>query len=76
MRHNTKCANDEILTIATAFTTNELIYGRNIENICVWPYIRHNIVWNMVNGRFYGENDEISKNAIALTANEPKIRGK
>ena len=25
---------------------------------------------------FYDENDEISKNAIAFTANEPKIWGK
>ena len=29
----------------------------------------------MVNEGFYDENDEISKNAIAFTANEPKVRG-
>ena len=30
--------------------------------------------WSMAG--FYDENDEISKNAIAFTANEPKIWGK
>ena len=30
--------------------------------------------WSMA--RFYEENDEISKNAIAFTADEPKIWGK
>ena len=33
-------------------------------------------VWSMVNEGFYDENDEISKNAIAFTADEPKIWGK
>ena len=33
-------------------------------------------VWSMVNGGFYDENDEISKNATAFTANEPNIWGK
>ena len=34
------------------------------------------LVQSMVNEGFYDENDEISKNAIVLTANEPKIKGK
>ena len=33
------------------------------------------LVQSMVNEGFYDENDEISKNAIAFTANEPKVRG-
>ena len=33
-------------------------------------------VRSMVNEGFYDENDEISRNAIALTANEPKFKGK
>ena len=33
-KHDMKYANDEILTIATAFMTNELKYGVNIGNIC------------------------------------------
>ena len=32
-------------------------------------------VWSMVNEGFYDEDDEISRNAIALSANEPKLRG-
>ena len=32
-------------------------------------------VRSMVNEGFYDEDDEISRNAIALTANEPKLRG-
>ena len=34
-RHNMKYVNDEILTIATAFMTNEPKYGVNSGNICV-----------------------------------------
>ena len=34
-RHNTKYANDEISTNATAFITNEPRYGGNSGNICV-----------------------------------------
>ena len=34
-RHNMKYANDEILTIATAFMTNEPKYGVNIGNIYI-----------------------------------------
>ena len=33
------------------------------------------LVRSMVNGGFMMNNDEISKNAIVLTANEPKLRG-
>ena len=32
-------------------------------------------VQSMVNGGFMMNNDEILKNAIVLTANEPKLRG-
>ena len=34
------------------------------------------LVRSMVNEGFYDENDEISKNATAFTANEPNIWGK
>ena len=38
--------------------------------------IRHNMMCEaMVNSRFYDENDEILKNTIAFTANEPKNTG-
>ena len=33
------------------------------------------LVRSMVNEGFYDKNDEISKNAIVLTANEPKLGG-
>ena len=32
------------------------------------------LVRSMVNEGFYNEDDKISKNAIVLTANEPKLR--
>ena len=35
MRHDTKGANDEISTNATAFTANEPIYWENSGNFCV-----------------------------------------
>ena len=34
-RHNMMYVNDEIVTIATAFMTNEPKYGVNSGNICV-----------------------------------------
>ena len=34
------------------------------------------VVWSMVNRGFYDEDDEISINATAFTANEPNIWGK
>ena len=38
--------------------------------------MRHNFnVPSRANGGFYEENDEISKDAIAFTADEPKIWG-
>ena len=72
-RHNMRYANDEILTIATAFMTNEpKIWGE------YWKYLYLTIhktqylyeVWSTEG--FIMNSDEISKNAIVLNANEPK----
>ena len=60
----------EILIIALAFTANVPNQWGNNRHFCVWPYIRHNIMYEVW---FYDENDEILKNAIAFTADEPKI---
>ena len=72
-RHNMKYANDEISTIATAFMTNEPKYG-----VEYWKYLYLTIhetqylyeAWST--GDFMMKNDEISKKAIVLNANEPK----
>ena len=52
-RHNMKYANDEILTIATAFITNEPRYGGDSGNMTIYKtqyYAR-----SMVNGGFYDD---------------------
>ena len=67
----------KIPLIALAFRANMPNQWGNNRNFVFWPYIRHNIIykaWSTVG--FYDENDEISKNAIAFTADEPKIWGK
>ena len=43
-------------------------------NFSVQPYLRHNFnAPSRANSGFYEENDEILKDAIAFTADEPKI---
>ena len=53
---------------------NEPNWKGKIRNFSIWPYMRHNFnVPSRANGGFYEENDEILKDAIAFTADEPKI---
>ena len=54
----------EISIIALAFTANVL----NQCEFCIWLYIKHNFIYEVW---IYDENDEILRNAIAFTANEP-----
>ena len=70
-----KYANDKILTIATAFMTNEpKLRGDNRNLHLTIPKTQYLYeVWST--GDFMMNIDEVSKNAIVLTANEPKLRG-
>ena len=63
----------KISIIALAFTANEPNQWGNNSNFCVWPYIRHNIMYEVWFLWWKWRNFE---NAIAFTANEPKLRGK
>ena len=65
-------ANDEISTIATAFMTNEPKYGVNIGNICLTIHKTQYLYEAWSTEGFMMKNNEISKNAIVLNANEPK----
>ena len=67
-----KYANDEILTIATAFIINEPRYGE----IFVFDHTYDTYLYEAWSTEDFMMNiDEIPKNAIVLTANEPKLRG-
>ena len=73
-RHNMKYANDEISIIATAFMTNDpKLRGNNRNLHLTIPKTQYLYeVWST--GDFMMNIDEIPKNAIVLTANEPKLR--
>ena len=75
-RHNTKYAMMKFQQMSLLLLPMSQKYGESSGNICVLTIHMTQICMKHGQWRIYGEDDEISKNAIVLTANEPKICGK